>query len=702
MDTELEGLSAEEYIKEKKSMNKQNYQWSEMTMGTCYYPEHWDKQLWEADLDRMKNAGITVIRIAEFAWSKFERTEGEFTFEFFDEFLKLCEKKEMKVIFGTPTATPPAWLTEKYPEVLNCNIEGIPYRHGGRRHYNYNSPIYQELSKRIVSKIAEHYGKHPAIAGWQIDNELNCETCEFYSEADSEAFRMYLKETYGTLEALNEAWGTVFWNQTYTDWKEIYVPRLILSKGVNPHMHLDYFRFLSHSTLAFCEMQAEIIRKYKKPEDFITTNGMFWNVDNHRMAKESLDIYMYDSYPSFAFGLDRDPKTAQDLNDRRWSKNLTEVRSICPHFGIMEQQSGANGWTTRMEGPAPRPGQLTLWAMQSVAHGADFISFFRWRTCTIGTEIYWHGILDYDNRDNRKLAEVKDFYQKLKTLNPVCNAEYTASFAMLKDYDNVWDTEVDVWHERISTFSENEIFAAAQLSHTPYDVLYLQKDSRSEDLAKYPVIFYPHPVMINEERTAILKKYVEQGGILIVGCRAGYKDMNGRCVMMPQPGLLQELTGSDVRDFTFASPAEEAVNAVWDGKMLSMPLFNDIMETVGEASVLAAYADSYYAGKAALIEHRAGKGKVLHLGSAFSRENVKQLLEYTGIMEPFKPWINAPDTVELIQREKDGRRFLFVLNYQPKETAVELKQKMRLLYSGEEQEGRCMLPPYGTAVYEVI
>ena len=682
--------------------SKQNYQWKEMTMAVCYYPEHWDKTLWEDDLNRMLDVGITVIRIAEFAWSLFEPEEGRFQFDFFDEFLELCLEKKMKIIMGTPTATPPAWLTEKYPEVLNCNIEGIPYRHGGRKHYNYNAPVYQELSARIVTWLAEHYGSHPAVVGWQVDNELNCETCEFYSEADSAAFRVFLEKRYKTLEALNQAWGTVFWNQTYTDWKQIYIPRLTLNKGVNPHMHLDYFRFISDSTLRYCGMQAGILRKYIKAEDFITTNGMFWNVDNHRMQKDCLDVYTYDSYPSFAFGLDRYPKTATDLNDRKWTKHLHEVRSICPHFGIMEQQSGANGWSTRMEGPAPRPGQLTLWAMQSVAQGADFISFFRWRTCTFGTEIYWHGILDYDNRDNRKLAEVKEFYKKLKTLNPVCGSQYVAGFALLKDYDNEWDTEVDVWHERVNSFSEEEIFIASELNHTPYDVVYLQEDSELEDLIKYPVVFYPHPILMEKKRVDLLKQYVEQGGTLIIGCRSGYKDLNGKCVMMPQPGLLKELTGSDVKDFTFTSSAEEEVYAIWNKEKMEMPVFNDIMDASEDARVLASYENSYYKGEAALIEHSVGGGRVLHLGSAFSRKNVTQLLKYTEVIEPFAAWIEAPNTVEVVMRKKDGKTFLFVLNFQSFAVSVTLKQEMKLLYTGESVMGDVILPAYGTAVYEVI
>lgn len=680
---------------------KQTYQWQEMTMGTCYYPEHWDPSLWENDLIRMKEAGISVIRVAEFAWSKFERIEGEFTFDFFDTFLELCSKQGMKVIFGTPTSTPPAWLTEKYPEVLNGNKDGVLYRHGGRNHYNYNSKIYQYYCARIVTKLAEHYGKHPAIVGWQIGNELNCETCEFYSEADSIAFRVFLQEKYHTLDALNDAWGTVFWNQTYTDWNQIFVPRPVLNDGINPHMHLDYLRFISHSALAFCNMQAEIIRAYKKPEDYITTNGMFWNVDNHKMEKECLDVYTYDSYPNFAFGVDRNLATADDLNDRHWSKHLTEVRSICPHFGIMEQQAGAGGWTTRMQSPAPRPGQLELWAMQSVAHGADYISFFRWRTCTMGTEIYWHGILDYDNRDNRKLAEVKDFYKKLKTLDPICGSEYAAAFALVKDYDNVWDAQVDSWHERVNSYSEEELFLAAQKSHTPYDVLYLQEDSCVEELAKYPLLIYSHPTIMTKERTALLKAYVEQGGILLIGCRSGYKDSTGKCVMTPQPGLLQELTASDVKEFTFTHPAEGDTHAKWNGQLINLPIFNDIMEPLEGGNVLATYTDSYYAGKAVLIEHNVGKGKVLHLGSAFSRETATQLIEYTGVARPHRTLIDAPEDIEVILRRKGTKNFLFVLNYTSHEVTYMLKKKMQLLYTGEWMDGEVTLPAYGTAVYEV-
>ena len=218
-----------------------------------------------------------------------------------------------------------------------------------------------------------------AIIGWQIDNEFNCENNMFYSESDNQAFRIFLEQKYQIIENLNKGWGTVFWNQTYTCFEEIYVPRKTNGNSPNPHLMLDYIRFISDSVKKFAKLQSDIISNYKKEEDFITTNGLFGNINNHEMVKESLDFMTYDSYPNFAYCLDS-YQEADLLKDRWWSHNLAEVRSTSTRFGIMEQQSGANGWNISMEAPTPRPGQMTLWTMQSIAHGADYISFFRWRT----------------------------------------------------------------------------------------------------------------------------------------------------------------------------------------------------------------------------------------------------------------------------------------------------------------------------------
>lgn len=672
-----------------------------LVLGTCYYPEHWPKELWREDLGRMLNSGIEVVRIAEFAWSKVEPTEGNFTYSFFDEFLDLAEEVGMKVIFCTPTATPPAWLTERYPEVLNADINGILYRHGARRHYNYNSPVYQEFSKRITEKFASHYAARPCIIGWQLDNEINCEMNVFYSESDSKAFRVFLIEKYKTLDALNEAWGTAFWNQTYTDWDEIHVPRKTYSDSTNPHEVLDYTRFISDSARRFAKMQSDIIRKYLKPGDFITTNGLFGNLDNHQMTKESLDFITYDSYPNFAYCLDAYNDSPGEIKDRKWSRNLTEVRSVSPVFGIMEQQSGANGWNTRMEAPTPRPGQMTLWTMQSIAHGADYVSYFRWRTCTMGTEIYWHGILDYSSRDNRRIAEVKDIHKKLQGMKRLAGSTYEARVGIVKDYDNIWDAQLDVWHGRVEETSQKALFKALQLSHTPFDYLYLNDDSNADELKKYQVLFYPHATIMTEKREKVLRAYVEAGGILVIGCRSGYKDITGKCVMDKLPGLLSDLTGTDIPEYSFIAPDAGKVIIKWGDAELEASVFADLLEPIGEGKLEASYTSDYYAGSGALVSNTVGNGTAYYYGTAFNVESARIFLEKLNVISPYQDVIHAPEGCEIAVRRKGSDRYLFVLNYDKKPVDIELLKKGTDLYTGQEISGKMELKGYQTLVVKL-
>lgn len=672
-----------------------------MVMGVCYYPEHWEKKLWAEDMDRMLAAGIRVVRIAEFAWNQFEPREGEYQFAFFDEFLELAQKKGMQVIFCTPTATPPAWLSAKYPEILNTDQDGNYIRHGSRRHYNYNSPVYREFTARLVERLGAHYGPHPAVIGWQLDNELNCETDQFYSESDAKAFRRFLQDKYQTLDALNHAWGTLFWNQTYTDWEEVDVPRRTNNDSTNPHRVLDYIRFISDSACSFAGLQAEILRKHIKETDFITTNGIFRRIDYQRLVRESLDFITYDSYPDFAYELDS-YDAADPFKDRWWSRKLTEVRGISPVFGIMEQQSGPNGWNNRMEAPAPRPGQLTLWTMQSIAHGADFISYFRWRTCTMGTEIYWHGILDYSGRENRRLREVASVGEKLEKLQPAAGAEYAAKVGILRDYDNQWDTEYDRWHKRVDSFSQDSLFLTLQRLHTPFDYVDFREGMEPEALKKYEVLFYPHAAILTKERAALLEAYVAAGGKLVAGCRTGYKELTGKCVTEPLPGLLGRLTGTDIPEYTFVSPQDGHVYVDWDGEKVEAAIFNDLLMPAGEkAEVLGVYADSYYAGTPALIKNSFGKGEAYYFGGAFAPDTVRKFAEKLHIAEPYRALVELSESCELAVREKEGGQFLFVLNYKPEEAEITLKRTVTDLFTGESVNGAVVLSPYQAKVYRV-
>lgn len=668
-----------------------------IVLGTCYYPEHWEREDWEPDLKRMREYGIEVVRVAEFAWSKVEPEEGVYTFDFWDDFLDAAQRCGVRVIFCTPTATPPAWLTDTYPEVLNADIDGVLYRHGNRQHANYNSPKYREFCARIVERLAEHYGKHPAIIGWQLDNELNCSLRDFYSESDTYAFRAFLKEKYQTLEALNRAWGNVFWNQTYTAWREIYVPRRVPSGAVNPHLLMDYIRFVSESTCRFAKMQADIIKKYRKPGDFITTNGLFGNLDSHRLTGESLDFFMYDSYPNFAYAYDG--SGLNGLRDRKWSRNLSEVRSISPAFGIMEQQSGPGGWSNRMEACAPRPGQMTLWSMQSIAHGADYVSYFRWRTSTIGTEIYWHGLLDYSGRENRRMRELLAFHEKLQRMDEVAGSRYLARVGVLQDYDNQWDSQLDTWHQRVESCSKEGIYTAAQRLHTPLDYVHLKDDTSVSELRRYSVLFYPHAVILTQKRMETLKQYVAQGGCLVMGCRTGYKDQNGRCVREMLPGLARELTGADVMEYSFVAPDEAPVFVSWGEDRIEAAIFQDMLAPLTEqAEVAGCFENGMYAGEAALIHSRYAGGEVYYFGGAFSADTAEIFLRKLQVSEPYRELIELPEECELAVRKKQDTEYLFLLNYSSQPLSLKLKQPLYNLYADTVWEGVCELEKYGVAV----
>lgn len=669
-----------------------------ITLGVCYYPEHWDKSLWRDDLRKMKEYGIEVIRIAEFAWNYFEPAEGQFTYEFFDEFMNLTVEEGMKVIFCTPSATPPAWMSHKYPEILNADIDGNFIQHGLRRHCNLSSEKYRYFVSRITGQLASHYGKYENIIMWQLDNEINCECDLYYSESDHKAFRKYLQKRYDSLEAFNKEIGSAFWNQTYTSWEEVYLPRRTNSgRFGNPHMDLLQKRFISDTVISFFKLQADVIRKYSKA--YITTNGIFAHIDYHKLVGEVLDFITYDSYPNFAYEHHMDMQKQNGLKDRNSSRNLSMIQSISPVFGIMEQQSGPGGWTFRMDQSSPKPGQMRLWALQSIAHGADFVSFFRWRTATFGTEIYWHGLHDYCNQPNRRIEELIKLSKDAEKLKPLCGQPYIAEVGILRDYDNIWDGEEDNWHGEVDGISQDGWFQALQKRHIPFHYIDIKDDTKAKDLFSYKLLVYPHATILNERRADLLEKYIKHGGTVIFGCRTGYKRENGSCYMMPMPGYAAKLVGAYVEDFTFLNPYDEEPFVQFGTNTVSAPCFADVLH-VTDGEEIAQFSSNYYAGKTACCVKKTGKGKAYYFGAAFAPDTADFFLELEKIVPPMEigSQIEIPSNVELAIRGN----YVILLNYESQPVTMKCHAPFKDLLSGKKFQKNISMEPYGVVVLEQV
>jgi len=401
-----------------------------MLIGVDYYPEHWPRDRWETDARLMKEAGFNVVRLAEFSWINMEPEEGRFEFGWLDEAVTLLGRHGIRVILGTPTAVMPAWVARKYPETLRQQPDATRIVWGGRKHNCFTSGAYRLLSERITRAMAEHFASSPHVIGWQTDNEFgggecHCDTC-------LAGFQDWLRRKYGTLDALNRAWGNHFWGLNFTTWGEITFPDNrtgeMWAMG-NPSACLDFKRFTSWLRVRFQADQVRILRAIC-PDDFVTHNfmGLFSDLDYYDLA-EDLDFVTWDNYPIWF-----------DEPDIPYSASLAAdvMRGLkSKNFMIMEQTAGPCGWGSF--GRNPWPGEIRKIAYQQLAHGSDGQIWFRWRTCTVGREQYWHGLLGHDGRPLRRYDEAAQTAREFRKLEDRLRGTTVVSdVAILYDYDNLW------------------------------------------------------------------------------------------------------------------------------------------------------------------------------------------------------------------------------------------------------------------------
>lgn len=659
--------------------------------GVDYYPEQWPEERWTIDARLMKEANFNVVRLAEFAWSRLEPKEGQFDFDWLDRAIEILQSNGMKVVLGTPTASAPPWLMNKNPELYRMREDGRHVTFGNRREYCPNHPLYHEHTRRIVTKMAEHYADHPAVIGWQIDNEFGdrcyCPTC-------AKSFQTWLRGRYEALEELNQQWGTTFWSHVYNDWSEIPLP-LTTGGSPNPSLALDFYRFSSDSYVTYQQLQIDILRELC-PGHFITHNLMGFTYDklNYFDLARNLDFVSWDNYPRMQWTMER------GVDPSMMALNLDTMRGLkSKNIWIMEQQAGQGGW--EILSVAPRPGELRLWAYQAIAHGADAIVFFRWRTARFGTEQYWHGLLDHDASPSRRYEEIKRMGAEIQEIGAeILGAQKKSQVAILLSYDSRFAFQIQ---------QNNPRFHYPEHFHQIYRAFYQQQASidvaaPTSDLSSYKLVIAPALHLVTDAIAENLKHYVQAGGTLVISQRSGVKDEANAVVNQRLPGLLAEMCGVEVEEYDSLSShmqneIEFTLPALVDSGCVTVGILCDILHPTS-AAVLAHYRQDYYSGKPAITMNQFGTGRVIYIGALGDGQLydvlAKWLLNTSGIQNIF----GAPQGVEVSQRMQGDKTLHFVLNHTDTPQTIHIENHFTNVLNKQPVEGDVPLSPFDVLILE--
>ncbi len=630
--------------------------------GAAYYPEHWDFIARDLDAYRMHKAGINVVRMAEFAWDYLEPEEGVFQFELFDKIIPWLGTRGVSTILCTPTAAPPRWLTVAHPDVLRVDEHGVTMQHGSRQHACHTSPVFRAYSRAITKAMADHYADNPLVVGWQTDNEFNCHFSECHCENCQAAFREFLREKYqDDIAALNTAWGTAFWAQTYRSFDEIITPKNARPAYPNPAQQLDYFRFISWSVTRFQHEQVEILRA-ANPAWFVTHNGTFRHIDYRGPFTQDLDFLGYDVYPFF------DP----DALHRPLSQafNLDYTRAWSGNFIVPEQQSGPGGQAPYFH-DNPEPGELRRMVYTSIAHGADSLLFFRWRTCRFGAEAYWCGIFDHENVTNRRFDEVKSLGAELKKVGP----EVLGTHVRVDVGIAAADMDVEEAHTTYTLGLPSPREVAARVHAYYYEQGYAVGCVHpSDDLSALKAYFIPHWAVFNPDWVPNLQAYVENGGLLTIGARTGTKNWHNNVIAETPPGVLKSLAGVKVMEYGRQNAPEQRPLAIHFPKsQIPTQEWYEVLENLPGTAIIGRWKGRRLDNKAAVAMKRIGKGAVVYVGTYLSEDILPILTALCAELTGLAPlWDDLPEGVHVVVREDATKRLWFFLN--DSDTSVRLTE----------------------------
>jgi beta-galactosidase len=607
-----------------------------LRFGVFYYPEQWPREQWARDLDGIARLGFDFTHVGEFAWTQLEPSDGRFDLAWLDAVVGLAGRSGLKVVLGTPSLCPPAWMGERYPEIYLVGADGRRREHGNRANASVTNAVYLRHVDRVVERLAERYGRDPRVLGWQVDNEPLA--TPDYSASARAAFQQWLKARYGTIDRLNEAWGGSFWSLRYDRFDQVVLPRDDPGNEdkTSPHAVLDFRRFTADATAAFLDRQAVILRRHAGPTQWITTN--YTNVSEGSDARRTrqLDFPSFTIYPvaganrlggqSFRYG-----------NPTRMAEALAFHRPIAGVTGVMELQPGQVNWAP--VNPLPAPGAIRMWILHALGGGASFVATYRYRHPRFGSELYHDGLVGTDGttltQGGREfveaIADVRRLRAEARPDTPLPAALRSRRTALLWSHDVMWDLENHRETAHWDTWRHRSVYSAAVKSAAaPLDFV-----GEGDDLAGYPFVVAPAYQLVDDALLRKWRLYAERGGHLVLTCRTGQKDPRGQLPEGPWAAGVAKLLGARVRGFD--TLPEGVSGTVHRGAQAhEWSTWADLLEPELGTEVLATYADQFYAGTAAAVRRSLGAGSVTYIGvetadGALERELVRDVYRRAGV-----------------------------------------------------------------------
>ncbi len=629
--------------------------------GGDYNPEQWPQEVWEEDMRLLALAGIDCVTLNTFSWAALQPEEDRYDFEKLDRIMELAHRNHLRVILATSTAAHPAWMARKYPEVLRVEFSGIKRKFGGRHNSCPSSPVYQKYSRALAGKLAERYGHFDNLIAWHVNNEYGgecyCENCE-------KAFRVWLREKYGTMEELNRVWNTSFWGHTFYDWDEIVAPDLrsehfererTMFQGIS----LDYRRFFSDALLANYQGEYEEIKRVT-PHIPVTTNlmGFYKPLDYFKWAK-SMDFVSWDNYP------DNGTHPAVIAMNHDLMRGLKGGQP----FALMEQTPSVTNWLSY--NALKRPGVMRLLSYQAVAHGADTVLFFQMRRTVGACEKYHGAVIDHAGHENtRVFREIQELGMELERLGDrTLGSRVSAKAAMVVDWDNWWALEYSAGPScDLKYLDEVErYYRAFYEQNIMVDLISVEDSLKPYDLVVFPLLY-----MVKDGYDQVIRDYVREGGHVITTFFSGIVEDHDLVVLGGYPGHLRDILGIWVEE-SDALPSGESNGFVWNGKHYPAELLCDLMHLEG-AVELASYETDFYQGTPVIACNDFGKGKAWYVGTRsneeFYRDFVSMAAETAGVESLWAP----VEDVEITERRGgEGPRYLFFLNHSREERELTME-----------------------------